>query len=366
MPRKSKPARLWLREVRGTKFWIILDGGKQISTGCREEDVTSAKAKFSEYLAAGHDPKRDGPRAPDQVPVADVLNMYVADRGKTVARPDELAGRVVKLLDFLGVKPVSAINRGLCKDYVRWRETEQGARRELEDLRAALKFAFKNGQIQVDFGGRIELPPKAQPRERWLTRKEAADLIRAAWRFQRHDHNGAPGLLPRRHVARFILVALYTGTRSSAVCEAAMGPAIGRGYVDLEQGVFYRRAPGTAETNKRRPPLRLPDRLLAHIRRWHRLGISIRSVIEYNGEPVDSVWRTFKRCVADAKLTGDVSPHTLRHTAITWAMQSGKVSPWDVGEFFGVSRDVIEKTYAHHHPDHQKAVGEAITRRGHR
>ena len=39
-----------------------------------------------------------------------------------------------------------------------------------------------------------------------------------------------------RHVARFILVGLYTGTRSAAICGAALMPTVGRGHVDLEQG----------------------------------------------------------------------------------------------------------------------------------
>src|SRR5215467_14919664 len=89
-----------------------------------------------------------------------------------------------------------------------------------------------------------------------------------------------------RHVARFILLGLYTGTRAGAICSAALMPTIGRGYVDLNAGVFYRRAAGARETKKRQPPVRLPPRLLAHLRRWHRRRLAFRSVIEWNGAPV--------------------------------------------------------------------------------
>jgi hypothetical protein len=51
-----------------------------------------------------------------------------------------------------------------------------------------------------------------------------------------------------RHIARFILVGLYTGTRHAAICSAALAPAIGRGYVDVERGVFHRRAKGAKAT----------------------------------------------------------------------------------------------------------------------
>jgi hypothetical protein len=45
----------------------------------------------------------------------------------------------------------------------------------------------------------------------------------------------------RQHVAKFILVALYTGTRASAVCAAALGATEGKGWIDLDKGIFYRR-----------------------------------------------------------------------------------------------------------------------------
>jgi integrase len=228
-------------------------------------------------------------------------------------------------------------------------------------LAAALAHARREEIITIQ--PIIELSDKAPPRERWLTRSEAARLVWAAWRYREVQKGHATGRRSRQHVARFILVALYTGTRSAAVCEAALGPAIGRGYVDLEHGVFYRRAPGTAETNKRRPPVGLPDRLLAHMRRWKKRGISLSAVIEWNGKPVHDVDKAFRHAVADAGLGGKVTPHTLRHTAITWAMQRG-VKAYDAADFFGVSQELIERVYGHHSPDRHKAVGDALTRRG--
>jgi hypothetical protein len=89
-----------------------------------------------------------------------------------------------------------------------------------------------------------------------------------------------------KHVARFIVVGLYSGTRSAAICEASFQPAIGRGHVDVERGVFVRRARGTnRETNKRQTTAPISDRLLAHLRRWQRLGIGTHAVIEWNDNP---------------------------------------------------------------------------------
>jgi len=116
-----------------------------------------------------------------------------------------------------------------------------------------------------------------------------------------------------RHLARFILVGLYAGSRHGVVCGAALMPTIG--HVDLGRGVFYRRALGARETKKRQPPVRLPDRLLTHLRRWKRLGISKQAVIEWNGKPVRSVRKAFAAAVQAAGLDGKITPHILRHTA---------------------------------------------------
>jgi integrase len=93
--------------------------------------------------------------------------------------------------------------------------------------------------------------------------------------------------------------------------------------------MFYRRAKEAVETKKRQPSIRLDSRLLAHLRRWQRLGISMHSVIEWNGKPVRSVRKGFASAVRAAGLRKAATPHILRHTAATWAMQNGG-DPWQI------------------------------------
>jgi site-specific recombinase XerD len=64
------------------------------------------------------------------------------------------------------------------------------------------------------------------------------------------------------------------------------------------------------------------------MRRWQRLGISKRAVIEFNGKPVQTVREGWSAVVDRAGLATEdkrqkVVRHTLRHTAITWYLDQG-------------------------------------------
>jgi integrase len=235
--------------------------------------------------------------------------------------------------------------------------TAAAARRELEDLRAAINHHRREGLCSEIVS--VVLPPRANARERWLTRSEAARLLWAAWRARQVMRDKATLRAVGRHVARFILVGLYTGTRSAAICGAALMPTVGRGHVDLEQGVFYRRAIGRRKTKKRQPPVKLPPRLLAHMRRWAARGLSTKAVVEWNGKPVASVRKGFEAAVRAADLGADVTPHILRHTCATWLMQGG-VDLWHAAGFLGMTVQQLEAGYGHHHPDYQEQAVAAL------
>jgi hypothetical protein len=60
---------------------------------------------------------------------------------------------------------------------------------------------------------------------------------------------------PLRHLARFILLGLYTGTRAAAIAAASPERAAGRSFVALEDGIYYRLQEGRRATNKRQTPV---------------------------------------------------------------------------------------------------------------
>lgn len=347
----AKGPRLWLRRDERRPEWIIRDGKRQIRTGCGPGDREGAEKRLAEYLRGKHQPARTL-RPADVVPVSDVIAIYLTDVASRQARPGEAGQRAEKLLAWWGERKLSQVTARTCREYADSRSTPAAARRELEDLRAAIHYHRAEGLCSEVVT--VTLPPKSLPRERWLTRSEAARLLWAAWRNKR-----------ARHVARFILVALYTGSRAGVVCSAALRPTSGSGFLDVEAGVLHRRPAGGVETKKRRPPVALSGRITAHLRRWVRLQPRAAHLVEWRGRPVARVTKGFAAAVAAAGLGDDVTPHVLRHTAATWLMQAG-AEPFQAAELLGMSVDTLLAVYGHHHPARQKATADLLARGGRR
>jgi integrase len=386
MPRSAKGCRLWLEpeehDARSGKLvrratWVIRDGSRKIRTGCAGEDRAGAEKALAEYIASKYQVCRGRGCHPSQILVLDVLNIYLADVAPNHARPDETKQRVLAMVDFWQPHTLADVNGKRCREYVAWRVgepwksarpeqtgnaprlvTAAAARRELEDLRAAINYHRREGMCSEIVS--VVLPDKSESRIEWLSRAEAACIIWAAWRAKQIMRDKRTQRDVGKHLARFIITALYTGSRAGAICSASVQPAIGRGYVDLDRGVFYRRAQGSRETKKRQPPVRLPARLLAHLRRWERLGIAKHAVIEWNGKPVRSVRKAFAAAVAAAGINKHITPHILRHTAATWLMQAG-VDLWHAAGFLGMTVEVLERVYGHHHPDFQAQAADALS-----
>ncbi|ACM25778.1 integrase [Rhizobium rhizogenes] len=361
MSRARKPARLWLRPASQDRaaVWIILDDRKQFRTGCSLDDRGGAEKALADHIARqfiAAPAKKD--RAASEVSVAEVIAHYLQLKRDTATRPRELAARAENLLAYWGDKTLDDITSATCAEYVRKRKTQNGARRELEDLRAACRQAIADNVTRQSVT--VSLPQKAKGRVKHLDRSTMAKLIWAAYR-KRSKYRGVPNKWrPTIHIARFTLTAVYTGSRSARVWQASFIKEKGRPYIDLEAGVFYRAWDGEiVAANKRAPPIRLPARLLAHLRRWHRMGA--KYVVEYNGKPADPK-RAFRNLV-DAVLGEDadgVVRHTLRHTAATWLMQAA-TDKWEASGYLGMTLETLEKTYGHHHPDHQASVSAAFT-----
>jgi hypothetical protein len=79
------------------------------------------------------------------------------------------------------------------------------------------------------------------------------------------------------------------------------------------------------------------------MRRWRRLGLSTKAVVEFNAEPIKKINKAFRGVRTDAGLGADV----LRHTAITWTAQRG-VLKHEICGFFGITEEMFDRVYDKH------------------
>jgi integrase len=351
MPQRLKPPRLWLRPAqRDTQgvvtrpaFYVILDNGKQISTGTA--DMATAEKALAAHVVAKHRRSiSNGKRELEHIPIADVVSLYTENVIANVADTKAAKFRLKRILRFFGRKTLADINGQLCRDYVKQSSTDAMARRDLEDLRAAINHHRQEGLHDRIVS--VVLPERRPPRERWLERWEAARLLRGAWR---RPHC--------KQVAKFVLLALYTGRRASVVCQASFKREKGRPWVDTRGGFLW--PPERAKkTKKRNPPIPLPGKLLTHLRAWERNGA--RYVVQWGDTSVGRVDRTVKLIAAQAGLE-PLTPHALRHTAATWLMQAG-VDLWEAGRYLGMTVRTLEATYGHHRPQHLSGAKDAFAK----
>ena len=282
---------------------MFIDGKQHIAMGCLAHQIGEAERRLADHVSQKYRPTRRVLDI-DQIDIADVLSIYLDDCGPRVVDRPKLERSIARLNNFWGGKMLSQITNEECRGYIRSRRRTGGARSDLETLRAAINHHAKQNlhREMVD----VSMPAKGPPRDRWLTRGEAARLIWACWRYRekqtvhRGRRRGNPietEKRPLRHLARFILIGLYTGTRASAIASASPYRSVGHSFVDLDQGIFYRLAIGRRATKKRQPPAPVPDRLLAHMRRWIRRGIITSHFVEWNGAPVISVKTAFNHAV---------------------------------------------------------------------
>lgn len=377
----GKGPRLWLQPGRKRNgkteqsVWVIRDGTLKVSTGCRASEIEAAERKLAEHIAEKYQPPAsDGD--PAKVLTADVLSLYVQDVVPSHARPKETNARIARLLSWwtdpeAAAKSIQShklkaavtgyivdAKTANCQAYLKYVGAARSGRMDLELLRAAINHAYR--EQLLDRPVAVWLPPKSLPRERWLTRSEVAKLVWTAWRYRRTQDGGEDDWASRKHLARWMLTAVYTGTRKAAILNASFERSFGRGFVDLDQGLWHRRGQGVRATKKRQPPIPLPAPLLGHMRRWHKNGQTF--VVEFAGQPVDRMDKAFRRLVAECELDGEkVVPHTFRHTAITWAMMNG-MDPYAASGFFGLNLQTLLENYGHFHPNHLREAADIMAR----
>jgi len=356
-PRKGFTSYLWYI------IWSEKGKKRERSTGRDRQDRGSADQALSEFLA-----KRltawKGTRRPDDIRVLDVLALYAKERAINITDAARAGYAIKRLSEWWGDHCLADVAANTCRAYARERLAAAGTvRRELGVLRTAIRYAWREGKLTHEVP--VVVPDRPSPRDLWLTRDEAALLLR-----------GARAGNARLHLPHFIFLGLYSGHRKRAILDLQWQPNTVGGHVDMLHGIidFRRRGP---QTRKRRARIPIPRRVatfLPYLRKrtrqyvleWHdqRIG-NIKKA--FNGACRRAAWLAIKRgrglpkshakrreLAQSARKLRAATPHTLRHTCVTWLVAKG-VPFADIGAWVGMTAAMVERVYGHHSPaQHQR------------
>jgi integrase len=363
MARRNQGPRLRYFQDRKAYYitWTVNGRSRKCSTGTANRE--EAENVFSEWLQRRSRPT--GPSDPARTLVTDMLIDYMTDRGPKVIGKDTMARAVENLARGWEGKTVAEVTPNNIAMYAKTRGVAAGTlRRELGVLQSAFNHGHRHGKLTRSVA--VELPAAPPARDKWLTRQEAARLLRAA----RKDRNA------RLYMPLFILSGLYTGRRKEAILSLRWS------QIDLNAGQIDFEIEGRARTKKRRGKVPIPPRLLPHLRRARRRGSDLGPVLHINGKPIGNIkkgfaaacrraglvrWEKVKEDTIDGapcsvvRAVPTVTPHTLRHTAASWLMQSG-IPILEAARYLAMSEKTLVATYGHHHPEWLRDAAHAIGR----
>lgn len=376
---------------------------RQTPTGCsfvdaREhaEALAAAKVKLHEYNVAQF-AKKAAAGAPqgvnldaEHVKIGDLILFYLHNEverinGMADHRRREHLAHIECLSSFWGDRSVVEINKVNSLAYQKDKKPSV-VRNKLILLKSIINYGAGQTQIklhegQLDYAqpsrntGRVDVynideliamyKTARRKRTTWFeNRPERVNVLYDAG----EDIYNLPTVKAQRvsgHIAKFILVAVLTGTRSARIQEASFVKEAGRPWVDLDNGIFYRTPLNEkAALNKQADPIRIPIRLLRMMRRWHKGSATVpgcRYLIEYNGRPVDcrKGFYTLKHQVLSKDRAEVLNRHSLKHTAVTMLLAM-EISVESVARYVSTTKEVIYQIYDHWIPDEMSEVHRAL------
>ncbi len=251
------------------------------------------------------------------------------------------------------------------------------ARRYLEELSAAISFGVYYQMIKHKVV--IPLPPKYDARSSMLSLEEIRKLIMTAWRAKGMgwiDGKPVKGLHVKRHLARFIFLAITTGSRKDKIERVSFVNEKDRPWIDLWQeigpdgkpewrGRYHRLGDDEIEhKTKQAPDMPIPPRIAKTLARWRSQGIKYPCAHPYAasgrsepGNVKDGMRSLFNEVLGE---DNDVVVHTFRHTAATWMAAQKDLPLPSIAAYLGMTTETLVKTYAHYREEDLQKIAEAV------
>lgn len=228
---------------------------------------------------------------------------------------------------------VNEINTDLVKSRIKVREQRL--------LKAALNYAEKHSKL-INHAPYFKLDPPHDPRQIVLQTQEDIDqFVRTA----SEDNQN-------RHTYLFILIALETGQRKTAIQQLQWKPNSWAGHVDFKRNEINFN--GQKKFGRKpRSHIAIPESLLPVLQseyaNWQYGDQKCPNVIQYNGKAIDNIRKSFTT-IAERAGYPEIKPHDLRRTAITHAVRRGDNTSDTICDYFNISIETYRKHYAVHEP----------------
>ncbi len=311
--------------------WSETVNGKTKSriTSTRTKDRKTAEKALARFLETTRHKRED-----EGLCVADAVTTYLDQhsepRGNRKADEAPLRAPV----KAFGSMPAAAMQEADLEGYATRRMatvSAQTVRRELGALQAALNWCSRRGMVTGRPVFRFWRPEADEtPRDLWLTEEQERKIL---------------VLLPQApaHVRLFTRLALTYGARRGAILDLRKGP-----QVDFATGIVNFNAPGKRVSRKRRPHAPMTAAVRADL-------------MEACQDKSDGD-RLFPRSTPDdfqkwmtAIGFGWVTPHVLKHSAITLMLRGGARLE-DVAAATSTDLRTIHRVYRHHSMDEMLTV----------
>jgi hypothetical protein len=169
---------------------------------CVAGDSAAAEKLLAQYIDRKHKPEPSG--APM---IADVLRVYAEEVAPGMKSARNIAYQIGNLLKWWGDKTAAQITMNSCKEYCAKRPS-QAAGADLKILKAATDYWHKSEYGPLNFVPVFWKPKSNLPKERWLTKPEAARLLKAAKPYP-HLRRAIVDTLPAAQMAQDLAAQLY-------------------------------------------------------------------------------------------------------------------------------------------------------------
>lgn len=274
----------------------------------------------------------------------ELMLAYLKATSDTMRDSERATYAIQRLKPFFTGRVMERLRRADVSAYIEKRKADgvgpYTVNRELDLLSAAINYARKHWEwdIQNPVSGMSLRQPEG--RLRWLSRAEADVLIREAEKEPRSPH-----------LADFIRLALNTGCRKNELLKLSWD------RVDLKANVLRLEGEHTKSGRRRAVPLNDEARraLLNRARfRAQHCPDSDWVFARRSGKRIQFMQNGFQAACTRAKIKG-FRVHDLRHTFASWLVQGG-VPLLEVAKLLGHSTIEMTERYAHLAPENLKAA----------